>query len=213
MLIVDDFPLVRRGIAAALAADPAIKILGEAGGAAEAIELAASLQPDVVVLDLRLGDGDGDADGLALIKRLSAGEGPPAVLVLTAVESLEAIRDAAAAGARGYLSKRVGARRLRSAIVTVFGGGVAFDTSSAGARSGAAAEVLPIGRPGTRPLLTGREREVLALVARGHTDREVAERLTLSVRTVQNHLASVRRKTDLRRRSELASWAVRYALD
>lgn len=211
MLIVDDFPLVRRGIAAALAADPAIRILGEAGGAAEAIELAASLQPDVVVLDLRLGDDDGD--GLALIERLATGERAPAVLVLSAVESLEAIGDAAAAGARGYLSKRAGGRRLRSAIVTVFGGGLAFDASSAGAHSGAAAEVLPIGRPGARPLLTGREREVLALVARGHTDREVAERLTLSVRTVQNHLASVRRKTDLHRRSELASWAVRYALD
>lgn len=209
VLLVDDFPLVRQGIAAALAVDPSIRVIGEAGGAAEAIELAGSLRPDVVLLDLRLSDGD----GLALIERLAGGDRPPAVLVLTAIESLATMRDAAAAGARGYLTKRIAGRRLRAAIVTVFGGGLVFDASGSGADAEGAAEVLPIGRPGARPLLTEREREVLALVARGHTDRELAEQLSLSVRTVQNHLASVRRKTDLRRRSELASWAVRYALD
>jgi DNA-binding NarL/FixJ family response regulator len=208
VLIVDDFPLIRRGIAAALEADPAIRVVGEAEGAVEAVELARSLRPDVVLLDLRLGD----SDGVGLIERLAADDGP-SVLVLTAIEKLDTMRDAASAGARGYLSKRVGPRELRDAIVTVFGGGTVFDPSAADDRSGAQTGLSSVETPASRPLLTARERQVLALVARGHTDREAAERLSLSVRTVQNHLAAVRRKTGLRRRAELASWAVRHALD
>jgi DNA-binding NarL/FixJ family response regulator len=207
VLIVDDFPLIRRGIMAALRADPAIRVAGEAGSAAEALELARSLRPDVVLLDLRLADDD----GVELIERLVADDGP-AVIVLTAIEKLDTMRAAAAAGARGYLTKRVGPGELRDAIVTVFGGGMVFD-SSAGDRSPGRRRLSPVEPPASRPLFTARERQVLALVARGHTDREVAERLSLSVRTIHNHLASVRRKTGLGRRSELASWAVRHALD
>jgi DNA-binding NarL/FixJ family response regulator len=207
VLIVDDFPLIRRGIVAALQAEPAIKVVGEAEGVAEAVELARSLRPDVVLLDLRLADDD----GIDLIERLSADDGP-AVLVLTAIEKLDTMRDAASAGARGYLTKRVGPRELRDAIVTVFGGGTVFN-SSADDRLPAQVRVSPVEAPASRPLLTTRERQVLALVARGHTDKEAAERLSLSVRTVQNHLAAVRGKTGLRRRSELVSWAVRHALD
>lgn len=207
VLIVDDFPLIRRGIVAALQAEPAIKVVGEAEGVAEAVELARSLRPDVVLLDLRLADDD----GIDLIERLSADDGP-AVLVLTAIEKLDTMRDAASAGARGYLTKRVGPRELRDAIVTVFGGGTVFN-SSADDRLPAQVRVSPVEAPASRPLLTTRERQVLALVAHGHTDKEAAERLSLSVRTVQNHLAAVRRKTGLRRRSELVSWAVRHALD
>ncbi len=209
VLIVDDFPLIRRGIVAALRAEPAIRVVGEAEAVEEAFELARSLRPDVVLLDLRLSDGD----GLELIGRLTADDDGPSVLVLTAIEKLDTMRDAAAAGARGYLTKRVGPRELRDAIVTVFGGGTVFESSAGEDASRGDARLSPVEAPASRPLLTTRERQVLALVARGQTDREAAERLSLSVRTVQNHLAAVRRKTGLRRRSELASWAVRHALD
>ena len=209
VLIVDDFPLIRRGIVSALRADPAINVVGETESAAEAYELVRSLRPDVVLLDLRLRDGD----GIELIERLVAGgEGPP-VLVLTAIEKLDTMRNAAAAGARGYLTKRVGSGELRDAIVTVFGGGTVFDSSTAADLSRDYPQISPAEPATSEPVLTAREREVLALVARGHTDKEVAERLSLSVRTVQSHLVAVRRKTGLRRRSELASWAIRHAFD
>jgi DNA-binding NarL/FixJ family response regulator len=209
VLIVDDFPLIRRGIVSALRADPAIRVVGEAESAAEGLELVRSLRPDIVLLDLRLSDGD----GIELIEHLVAGgEGPP-VLVLTAIEKLDTMRDAAAAGARGYLTKRVGPGELRDAIVTVFGGGTVFDSSTAADLSRDYPQIAPAEPATSERLLTAREREVLALVARGHTDKEVAERLSLSVRTVNNHLTAVRRKTGLRRRSQLASWAIRHAFD
>lgn len=207
VLVVDDFPLVRKGIVSALRADPAIKVLGEATTCAEAVRLAEALRPDVLLIDLRLPDGD----GIGLVRLLAAGPGAPAALVISAVEKPDAIREAAAAGARGYLSKRTGPSELRDAIVTAYGGGLVFDRVLDGAPLRRSQGRIRAASPD--PRLTEREREVLALVARGATDREVAERLALSVRTVQNHLAAVRRKTGLRRRSKLASWAITHAFD
>jgi len=210
VLIVDDFSLIRRGIVAALQVDPAISVVGEADGLSEGLELARTCRPDVVLLDLKLADGS----GIELIERLAAeGNGPP-ILVMTAIEKLDTMRDAAAAGARGYLTKRVGTRELCDAIVTIHGGGTVFGRSNTTDLASNHPQVSPL-EPGAagRPLLSAREREVLDLVGQGHTDREVAERLTLSIRTVQNHLDAVRRKTGLRRRTELASWAVRHSLE
>jgi DNA-binding NarL/FixJ family response regulator len=206
VLIVDDFPLVRRGIASALGADPAIRVVGEAETAAEALRLAPSLRPDVALVDLRLSDGN----GIELIRRFGDDPRGPAVLVLTEIEKLDTMRQAAAAGARGYLTKRIGSRELREAIVTVFGGGTVFDYSAAADLAREFPEISPVGRGSSEPVLTPRERQVLAFVVRGHTDGEIAGRLSLSIRTVQNHLSAVRRKTGLRRRTELASWATEY---
>ena len=209
VLIVDDFPLIRRGIIAALQGDPAITVVGEAESVREGLELVHTCHPDVVVADLRLADGS----GIELIERLAAdGQGTP-VLVMTAIEKLDTMRDAAAAGARGYLTKRVRAGELRDAIVTVHGGGTVFDSSAAADLASEYPEISPTETATARPLLSAREREVLGLVGQGHTDKEVAERLSLSIRTVQNHLDAVRRKTGLRRRTELASWAIRHSFD
>ena len=207
VLIVDDFPLVRRGLAAALQADPAIRVIGEAEGVADGLDLARTLRPDVILVDLRLADGS----GIELIERLAdVGDGPP-VLVMTAIEKLDTMHAAAAAGARGYLTKRVGGAELREAIVTVHGGGTVFGLSAQSDLASDFPEISP-SRTASSSLLTAREREVLGLVGQGHTDKEVAERLSLSIRTVQNHLNALRRKTGLRRRTELASWAVRHSL-
>lgn len=209
VLVVDDFPLIRRGIVSALAAEPAIRVVGETGSIAVGLELVRSLRPDVVLLDLRLDDGN----GIDLIEHLAAaGEGPP-VLVMTAIEKLDTMQDAAAAGARGYLTKRVRPGELRDAIITVHGGGTVFSWSTAADLSSDSPQVSPVRTAATHPLLTSREREVLGLVGQGHTDKEIAERLSLSVRTVHSHLTAVRGKTGLRRRSELASWAIRHAFD
>ena len=208
VVIVDDFPLVREGISSALRVDPAISVVGEAGSASEAVERVRELRPDVVVLDLRLPDGDG-AD---LIERLREEVEGVRVLVVTAIEKIETMRDVAVAGAAGYVTKRVAARDLRSAIVTVHGGGTVFGSSTAADLLRAYPQIAP-GEPAAKPLLTVREKQVLALIGRGHTDKEVAARLSLSPRTVQSHLTAIRRKTGLHRRSELASWAIRHAFD
>jgi DNA-binding NarL/FixJ family response regulator len=208
VLIVDDFPLIRRGIAAALEADRAITVVGEAESVSEGLELVHALRPDVVLLDLKLADGS----GIGLIERLAVeGKGPP-VLVLTAIEKVDTMRAAADAGARGYLTKRVPAGEIRDAIVTIHGGGTAFGGSAAADLVRRYPEISPT-REASQPLLTVREREILGLVGRGLTDREIAERLALSIRTVQNHLAAVRRKTGLRRRAELVSWAIKHSAD
>jgi DNA-binding NarL/FixJ family response regulator len=206
VLIVDDSPLVRRGVVSALRADPAIRVVGEAETAAQALRLARSLRPDIALVDLRLPGGG----GIELIESFAHDAEGPAVLVLTAIEKLDTMHHAAAAGARGYLTKRVGAGELHDAIVTVFGGGTVFDYSAAADLAREFPEISPIGRGQSQPVLTPRERQVLALVVRGHTDGEIARRLSLSIRTVQNHLSAIRRKTGLRRRAGLASWATEY---
>ena len=205
VVIVDDFPLVRRGIADALNAEAAISVVGEAAGVSSGLEVVHATEPDVVVADLKLADGS----GIELVERLGAGL---PVLVLTAIEKLDTMHQVAAAGARGYLTKRVKAAELQDAIVTIYGGGTFFEARSAADFARAYPEIAATESNPTA-LLSAREREVLGLVGRGLTDREVSERLALSIRTVQNHLAAIRRKTGLRRRSELASWAIRHSVD
>ncbi len=204
VLIVDDFPLVRRGLESALAAEPAIRVVGEAGDPSEALEKARVLRPDVVLLDLRLGG----ENGLDLIEHLTNDSSGLKVLVVTAIEKLDTMWDAAEAGARGYLSKSVSGGELRGAIITVFGGGTVFGFSAGAHPALSSPRRSSVETADFKRLLTARERQVLTLVAHGKTDREVAEHLALSHRTVQNHLAAVRRKTGMRRRTEMASWAV-----
>ncbi len=184
-------------------------MVGEAGNASEAIELARELRPDVVLLDLRLPDGN----GIGLIERLRAEVEGLSVLVVTAVEKTDSMLEAASAGAAGYVTKRVGARELRSAVVTVYGGGTVFESSTATDFARDYPEISPGKLGAVRGLLTGREKQVLALVAEGQTDKEIATQLSLSVRTVQNHLSAIRGKTGVHRRPELASWAARHLLD
>lgn len=208
VVIVDDFPLVRRGIADALNAEAAISVVGEAAGVSSGLEVVHATEPDVVVADLKLADGS----GIELVERLGADAPGLPVLVLTAIEKLDTMHQVAAAGARGYLTKRVKAAELQDAIVTIYGGGTFFEARSAADFARAYPEIAATESNPTA-LLSAREREVLGLVGRGLTDREVSERLALSIRTVQNHLAAIRRKTGLRRRSELASWAIRHSVD
>jgi DNA-binding NarL/FixJ family response regulator len=202
VLLVDDFPLVRGGIAAALESDGAIEVVGEAATAADGFEQALALEPDVVLLDLGLPD----RSGIDVISRLSAALPRSRVIVVTASENVDLVASAMSAGAYGYLTKRASARELRDAVITVHGGGTVLDADLA-------AQVFrayPKKGAGARPLLTERERQVIRMVGEGLTDREIAGALFLSPRTVQNQLTSVRRKTGLGRRSELAHWAATH---
>src|SRR3954469_4845939 len=119
LLLIDDFPLIREGFAAALECDPALTIVGQADNGDDGLRLACELQPDVVILDLRM-PGMG---GMTVLERLRSELPESKVLVVTATEKAQPLLDAVAAGAAGYLTKRSTREELRQAVITVYGGG------------------------------------------------------------------------------------------
>jgi len=208
VLVVDDFPLVREGLTASLEVDPGIEVVGEAADGDEGLRLARELRPDVVLADMRMPA----LGGPVLVAKLREELPELRVLVVSASEKAESLLEAISAGAAGYLTKRVSGRELRHAVITVHGGGSVITPTLARHLLREYSHVSR-GEPLTvRPLLAQREQEVLRLVAQGHTDREIGGQLYISPRTVQNHLTRIREKTGMRRRSELARWAVEHAL-
>ncbi|MEA2221417.1 MAG: hypothetical protein QOJ35_4043 [Solirubrobacteraceae bacterium] len=207
VVVVDDFPLVREGVVRALHSDPAIEVVAQAASGTQAVELAERLEPDVMILDLRMPD----LGGLAVLDRLRTSRPNIRVIVMTASEQASSLLDAIAAGAAGYLSKRSTGEELRQAVITAHAGGSVITPSLAShllkefssAARGEGSSVRP---------LQGRELEVLRLVVQGKTDNEIGRELFISPRTVQNHLTRIREKTGLRRRSELTRWAVEHAI-
>jgi two-component system NarL family response regulator len=172
------------------------------------MELARQVKPDVMVLDLRM-PGLG---GAVVLERLRAELPAIRALVMTANESPESLLDAVAAGAAGYLSKRTNGEELRQAVITIHGGGSVITPELAGHLLREFSGNARGEGSSVRPLLAGRELEILRLVADGLTDNEIGAQLYISPRTVQNHLTRIREKTGLRRRSELARWAVEHAV-
>lgn len=199
VLVVDDFPVVQEGIAGVLRESEEIEIVGIASDGAEALTLAPTARPDVVLLDLNM---PGEA-GLAVLARMRTAVPEARILVMTASEKPEDLSAALAAGAAGYLTKRAVRTELCDAILTVHRGGTVVPPEMA-------AEAL---RGGPRAELTEREREVLRLIAQGLTDKEIAASIYVSVRTVQNHLTAIREKTGISRRAALARWASENSLD
>jgi DNA-binding NarL/FixJ family response regulator len=208
VLVVDDFPLTREGIAAALETDPGIEVVGQAADADEGAAMALELRPDVVLLDMRMPG----AGGLVLLERLHADLPEAKLLVLSGVHSADVMLEAISAGAAGYLSKRAPRDEVCSAVVTVHGGGSVVSPSLAGNLLREYASTSRGERSSAKPLISRREQEILRLVAQGMTDKEIGSRLFISPRTVQNHLTKVREKTGLGRRSELARWAVEHSI-
>lgn len=206
VLIADDYPLVRAGLARALTADPTIEVVAEAGDGHEALERARELEPDVILLDLFM-PGLG---GVLVLEHLREAGSAARVLMVTASERQDSLLEAIAAGASGYLTKRASCEEVRQAVLSVHRGGLVITPSMAGyllaqfSQKGASGGAAP-------SLLTARERELLRLIAQGMTDKEIGAQLFISARTVQNHLGRIREKTGLRRRSELASWAGEHA--
>jgi DNA-binding NarL/FixJ family response regulator len=208
VLVVDDFPLVREGLTASLEVDPGIEVVGEASDGDEGLQMAREMRPDVILTDMRM-PGLG---GPVLLTRIREELPDTRVLVVTASEKAETLLEAVSAGAAGYLTKRVSGRELRHAVITVHGGGSVITPTLARHLLREYSHVSR-GEPlSVRPLLAQREQEVLRLLAAGHTDREIGCKLYISPRTVQNHLTRIREKTGMRRRSELARWAVEHAM-
>jgi two-component system NarL family response regulator len=207
VVVADDFPLVREGVVRALNQDPGIEVVAQAENGQEALNVAAELKPDVMILDLRMPD----LGGLAVLDKLRNTQPEIRVIVMTASEQASTLLDAIAAGAAGYLSKRSTGEELRQAVITAHGGGSVITPSLASHLLKEFSSSARGEQSAVRPL-QGRELDVLRLVVQGKTDNEIGKELFISPRTVQNHLTSIRDKTGLRRRSELTRWAVEHAI-
>jgi two-component system, NarL family, response regulator NreC len=210
VLIVDDHAVLRAGLELLIKAQPDLAVVGQAASASEALREAQRLNPDVVILDLALPDGS----GVAAIGRLRQACPATRVLVLTGHNEPSFLHASLAEGARGYLVKAVSDSELLSAIRAVHQGRVFVDLNvPADAQPGfpAAPAGPPAGEGGTAAL-SRREREVLTLLAQGHTNREVADRLFLSVKTVETYRARVGEKLGLRSRADLVRYAVEVGL-
>jgi DNA-binding NarL/FixJ family response regulator len=209
VLVADDFPLFLDGVCAALEADRAFAVVARAADGAEAAERAAETGPDVVLLDMMM-PRCGGGEAIGLVRERAPGA---RVLAISASERIDVMQEAFEAGASGYVTKFARPRELREALIEVYSGGRVV--SPALARrvlqpDGGKTPADPArGVPG---LLSERESAVLRLVAEGRADAEVAAKLSVRVRTVQSHLARVRAKTGVRRRSELVTWAMRHGV-
>jgi DNA-binding NarL/FixJ family response regulator len=205
VLLVDDQPLVRAGLRKVFEVDPAIRVLDEASDGAAGIALARRLRPRVVVMDVRMPG----VDGLAATREIVRMPEPPAVLVLTTFDLDEYVFEALRAGASGFLLKDAPPEQLIAAVHTVAAGD-ALLAPGVTRRVIERFAHLPPGRPELAAklgLLTAREREVLALLARGLTNAEMAAELVLGEGTVKTHVAHVLFKLGLRDRVQAVIFA------
>jgi DNA-binding NarL/FixJ family response regulator len=197
VLIVDDHELLRAGLRSLLEHEHGIAVVGEAKTAEQAVVLARSLQPDLILLDLLLPrKGGHDA-----IPELAAVAPRAKVLVVSSQAAPSSVRRALSAGAAGYLSKRSSDRELAAAIRLVADGG-GYVEPNLGAKL-----VVPDDSPELEPL-SERERDIVHLLALGYTNQEIAKKLFISVRTVDTHRAHIMRKLRLETRAELVMFAL-----
>jgi len=197
VVLADDHPMYRYGVEAVLADVPTIDLLGTASSGRELLALVERTRPDVVLTDLRMPD----LSGIEVTRRLVASDPGLPVLLLTMHDDDESVYGAMRAGARGYLLKGADGAQLVSTIQTLASGGTAFGPSVARRIVGFFLETSQHERGGAFPELTRREREVLDLVAAGHRNSVVARSLSLSEKTVRNHLSSILLKLQVEDRS------------
>jgi DNA-binding NarL/FixJ family response regulator len=208
VLVADDFPLVRDGFAAALARDPSIKVVGFAVDGVDALEKTRALKPDVLLLDLRMPR----MSGLMALTQLTAELPSVRVLVVSDLACDDSVVDAVAAGAAGFISKDITGADLCAAIHAVKRGEAAISPDLLGhLMRGLRREPHGNGLTPTGAL-TVSELKVLRLVAEGRTDKQISATLYISPRTVQSHLAHIRAKTGIARRTQLACWATEHAV-
>ncbi|PBC67603.1 LuxR family two component transcriptional regulator [Streptomyces sp. TLI_235] len=204
MFLLDDHEIVRRGVKDLLDAEPDIEVVGEAGTCAQALARVPALKPRVAVLDVRLPDGD----GVTVCRELRDRMPGLACLMLTSFDDDDALLDAIMAGAAGYVLKQVKGADLVSAVRTVAAGQSMLDPATT---SKLMANLRHPDETDTEdPLdrLTPREREILALVGEGRTNREIGKELYLAEKTVKNHVSRLLAKLGVERRLQAAVLAV-----
>jgi DNA-binding NarL/FixJ family response regulator len=206
VFLVDDHGLFRAGVKAELdSITDEVEVVGEAGTVGEAVAGIGHLKPDVVLLDVHMPDGG----GAEVLRKVRQRDTEMVFLALSVSDAAEDVIAVIRAGARGYVTKTISSQELVKAIVRVSDGDAVFSPRLAGFVLDAFAD-----RPGAAPisdpeldLLTPRERDVLRLLARGYAYKEIASELFISVKTVETHVSSVLRKTQLSNRYELSRWA------
>jgi DNA-binding NarL/FixJ family response regulator len=206
VLVVDDHQVVRRGLRTFLEVQDDIEVVGEAGDGDEGVRRAEELQPDVILMDVKMPG----TDGIAALRKLRETGSRTRVLVITSFTEPRTVVPALRAGAAGYVYKDIDPDALAGAIRAVHAGHVLLqpevaemllsqeDSGSAGQSRGGA--------------LTDREHEVLSLIADGRSNREIARALVLSEKTVKTHVSNILMKLDLADRTQAALWAVRHGV-
>jgi DNA-binding NarL/FixJ family response regulator len=201
VFLVDDHRLFRSGVRAELS--ETVDVVGEAGDVADAVAGIRSHRPDVVLLDVHLPGGGGQE----VIEQVQRTDSTVRFLALSVSDAADDVIAVIRAGARGYVTKTISPADLVDAITRVSEGDAVFSAPLAGFVLDAFSGEVPVPADPELDQLTPREREVLRLIARGYTYKELARRLSISVKTVETHVSSVLRKLQLSSRHELTRWA------
>ncbi len=209
VVLADDHRMLREGIRALLERQDDIKVVGEAADGREAVRLVSQLCPDVVVMDVSMPL----LNGIEATRQIRRDCPTARVLTLTVHESQDYVAQLLAAGASGYIIKRAGGDDLVSAVRAVHRGEAFLHPSIAKVVIQDYVQRLQAGQGlSAQDVLTDREREVLQLIAEGYTNREIADLLHLSIKTVQSHRSNIMRKLDLHDRGELIKYAIQQGI-
>jgi len=206
VFLLDDHEIVRRGVRELLEREPDLRVIGEAGTAAEALARVPALRPDVAVLDVRLPDGN----GVEVCRELRSALPRLGALMLTSFADDDALIDAILAGASGYVLKQIRGADLVGAVRTVAAGGSLLDPDAI------AAVLARLQAPAEDAVLAGlteQERKILVLIGEGLTNREIGARMHLAEKTVKNYVSNVLAKLGLQRRTQVAVLATELRKD
>lgn len=211
ILIVDDHPLFREGLKAIIGRNPGYDVIGEAGSGREALKMVKKEKPDLVLLDISLPD----QSGIELIGDIQHASHKTQVMIISMHSKIDYIVKAFQAGARGYIVKESATEKLQQGISTVLTGGYFMDTSASQQVVKKLAGLSEKGSQFTDTAynsLTPREQEIMVLVTEGLSTNEIADRLFISPKTVENHRASIMHKLDLHSTIELVRYAAKLGI-
>ncbi len=206
LLVVDDHEVVREGLVSLLDRRPGFQVVAQAGSVAEALAEARRHRPDLVIMDVRLPDGS----GIEACREIRSEMPATRVVMLTSYPDEEAVLSAIVAGASGYLLKQVRARDLVAALEVVGNGGSLLDPAVTERVLERIRRVASSDEPDELAGLTAQERKILALVAEGKTNKEIAAEVYLSDKTVKNYVSSILSKLNLERRAQAAAFVAKH---
>jgi DNA-binding NarL/FixJ family response regulator len=197
ILIADDHPMFREGVIQSLASEEDFTVIGQASNGKNAIEMAKDLLPDVLLLDITMPD----QDGITITKKISAAFPVIQIIMLTASENEDDLMKALKAGARGYVLKGISAKELVKVVRTIVAGGTYISPDMANM---ILFELSQPSQPDPLSELSDREKEILKLVAKGYTNREIGAQIHLSEKTIKHYMTNILQKLHVRSRVEAA---------